>query len=423
MKFKESGRRRFLKNSAALAGLALGTIRSAVGETPEPDTHEGHSTDLKELIAYGERSRFVKSVRVPEGASSGSSPDKFGLTHHVLTPLQDQLGMITPSPLHYIATHRGVFVPDIDPQQHRLTIHGMVDRPLEFSVEELKRLPLVSRIHYLECNANKPKLSNKTVQESHGRTSCSEWTGVPLSVLLKEAGVQSKATWIVAEGSDNNKGSYTIPLAKVLEDALVAYGQNGEPIRPHQGFPLRLLVPGFEGINSVKWLRRIKLVDEVYMTFNEYDRYTSRQDPRANSFNFEQGPKSVITFPSGDQKLPGRGFYEIAGLAWSGGGVVRKVEISTDGGRTWKDAPIKSAAHRMAHTRFAMDWNWDGRECVLLSRCTDELGQVQPSIEQFAKFWKVTPNDLLVSTPVSGHYNFMQPWKVTSNGSVENAFA
>src|SRR5215471_12247023 len=225
MSTKPTGRRRFLTKGAALAGLALGASKVADAQTAE--THSGnadaHSSDpkelAKELIAYGERSHYVKSARVP--VAERMSPDMFGLTFHVLTPLQDSVGIITPSSLHYVATHRGSFVPDINPSEHKLMIHGMVDRPLVFTVDELKRLPAVSRIHFIECLGNRAQARHKTVQETHGLTSCAEWTGVSLSLLLKEAGVQKGASWIVAEGAEEVKGASSLPLGKAMDDCLV----------------------------------------------------------------------------------------------------------------------------------------------------------------------------------------------------------
>src|ERR1019366_5611905 len=230
MDSKKPNRRGFLKDSAALAGLAAGGVRLA-----EAQTQGTPAKKIDELIAYGERSRFVTSIRVP--VAERHSPDEFGLTFHVLTPLQDSVGIITPSSLHYTATHRGAFVPDIDPREHRFMIHGMVDRPLVFTMDELKRLPYVTRVHFLECLGNRSGAKAKTVQDTHGLTSCSEWTGVLLSVLLKECGVQAGASWMVAEGAEEVEGASSIPLAKGLDDCLVAFPQNGEALRPQQGFP------------------------------------------------------------------------------------------------------------------------------------------------------------------------------------------
>jgi sulfane dehydrogenase subunit SoxC len=401
-----------LKSGAALAGLTAGGIRPAFGQS---SMAEALSPKNKELIAYGERSKYIKSIRIP--VTGRMSPDMYGLTFHVLTPLQDQFGIITPSSLFYVATHRGSYVPEINPNEHRLMVHGMVERPLIFTMDELKRLPFVSRIHFVECQGNRASPQNKTVQETHGLVSCAEWTGVPLSLLLKEAGVKNGAAWIVAEGAEEVKGSSTIPLAKAMDDCMVAYGMNGEAIRPQQGFPLRLLVPGFEGIYQIKYLRRIKVVEQYYMTYDDYGHINA--DARAAALAEQIGPKSVITFPSGGQQLPGPGFYEINGLAWSGGGEVRKVEISTDAGQHWQEAELRSPTYRMSFTRFALPWKWDGRESVLMSRCTDELGTVQPTRQQVAKFWG-DPED---RPRVRGNDNTVQPWKVLSDGSVHNGLA
>ena len=411
MDSKKPNRRGFLRGGAAVAGLAAGGARLAKGQTQGTPAKK-----IDELIAYGERSRFVTSTRMP--VAERHSPDEFGLTFHVLTPLQDSSGIITPSSLFYTATHRGAFVPDIDPKEHRLMIHGMVDRPLVFTMEELKRLPYVSRIHFVECLGNRARPTHKTVQETHGLTSCAKWTGVPLSLLLKEAGVQSAASWIVAEGAEEVKGASSIPLAKALDDCMVVYAMNGEPLRPQQGFPLRLMAPGFEGIYQIKYLRRIKLVDRYYMTYDDYGHINP--DPKVAALTHMIGPKSVITYPSGEHRLPGPGYYEITGLAWSGAGAIRGVEISFDGGRSWKSADLRSAAYKMAHTRFGYNWKWDGKECSLMSRCTDDLGTVQPTRADIAKYWN-KPNDEKLR--IQGADNSVQPWKISSDGSVQNGLA
>ena len=409
-------RREFLKRGAALAGgLSLGAAESAIGQAPAPEP-ENMIMGTTELGAYGKRSRFETSVRIPHGGRP--SPDAFGLDFHIAAPLQESVGVITPSSLHYVGTTRGSFVPDINPEDHRLMIHGMVDRPLIFTLEELKRLPSVTRLHFIECAGNRSNRRHKTVQETHGMTSCAEWTGVLLSTLLNEAGVQEDGDWIVAEGVEEVKGASSIPMSKAMEDCLICYGMNGEAVRPQQGYPLRLLVPGFEGILSVKWLRRIKVVDQFYMTYNDYGHL--HQDSDTAALGMQIGPKSVITFPSGEQQLPGPGFYEVSGLAWSGGGAVTKVEVSTDGGRNWMGADIRGTAHRMAHTRFSFQWNWDGNECELQSRCTDELGSIQPSRAQIAEFWNQPPDQ---PVRVRGQDNSIQPWRIASDGSVHNAIS
>ncbi len=414
---KRPDRREFLKGGAALTGgFTLGAVAPAIGQTPASPASPPMIKGDKDQIAYGDRSRFVTSVRIAHGGRP--SPDAFGLVFHVAAPLQDSVGVITPSSLHFVGTTRGSYIPQIDPREHRLMIHGMVDRPLTFTMEDLKRLPSVTRLHFIECAGNRTSRRAKTVQETHGMTSCAEWTGVLLSVLLKECGLKGGASWFVAEGSEEVKGASSIPLAKGMDDCLVAYGMNGEAVRPQQGFPLRLMVPGFEGIFHSKYLRRIKVVDRYYMNYNDYGHLD--QEPKVAALGYQIGPKSVITFPSGGQQLPGRGFYEISGLAWSGGGAIKKVEVSTDGGKRWNNAEIKGTAHRMAHTRFSYMWNWDGQETELQSRCTDEIGQVQPSRAQVAKYWN-KPLDPSFSVP--GLDNTIQPWRVASDGSVHNGNA
>ena len=419
-------RRVFLKRGAALAGgLTLGAvepvIREATASGQEVPMAKGQSQEIPdyssdELIAYGERARFVTSVREP--VNGRPSPDEFGLVFHVGSPLQDQVGAITPSALHYIGTTRGSFVPDIDPDQHRLMIHGLVDRELIFTMEELKRMPSVTRLHFIECAGNRASPQRKTLIESHGMTSCAEWTGVLLSTLLEEAGVQEAGKWIVAEGVEEVKGASSLPIEKAMEDMIVAYAMNGEDIRPQQGYPLRLVVPGFEGILSVKWLRRIKVVDEFYMTYNDYGHLRREADDAALSYQI--GPKSVITSPSGEQQLPGTGFYEVRGLAWSGTGAVSRVEVSTDGGDTWFDADLRGEPQPMAHTAFSFNWTWDGSECMLMSRCIDSIGSIQPTREEVREFWGIAEGERF---SVKEQDNSIQPWRVASDGSVTNGLA
>jgi sulfane dehydrogenase subunit SoxC len=341
---------------------------------------------------------------------------------NVYTPLQDLTGSITPSSLHFVSAH-GYVPPDMDPKAHRLMVQGMVERPLVFTVEELKQLPSVSRILYLECQANRPEYKQERIDLGFGKTACSQWTGVLLSVLLKEAGVRADAKWIVAEGAENGRMTKSTPLVKAMDDVLVAYGQNGEAIRPENGYPLRLLVPGFEAIHSVKWLRQVKVTDRPYMGFQETGRYSPR-NPKGIWFTFAQGPKSVITHPSAGQQLTRRGYHEIRGLAWSGGGKVSKVEVSVDGGKTWQEASLQGPVLPVAHTRFTLAWQWMGEEAVLMSRCTDELGDVQPTLAQFAKFWGATSAEFLAGTASgAGHSNAIQPWGIRNDGSVYNAIS
>ena len=340
---------------------------------------------------------------------------RYGQAAASLTPLQDLRGSITPSALHFERHHAGI--PRIDPSEHRLLVDGLVDRPLVFTVNEIERLPAVTQVYFVECSGNSrvkwsPAQPDTDAQAAFGMTSCSEWTGVPLSVLLREAGVRSEGRWLVAEGADACRMTRSVPLEKAMDDALIAFGQNGEALRPSQGYPLRLLVPGWEGNISIKWLRRIQVVDQPYMTREETSKYTDLMpNGEARQFTFVMDAKSVITRPSGGQRLASPGFYQISGLAWSGRGRVRRVEVSTDGGRTWVQAQLQDPVLPRAHTRFRFDWTWDGTETTLASRCIDEVGDIQPT------------RDALVAargTRSSYHNNAIQGWKIRSDGRVEN---
>jgi sulfane dehydrogenase subunit SoxC len=412
------GRRRFLKSAGAglaagAAGLAAGAEWSARGQSAESqakDVHYGH----------GEPSRFVTSGR-------GVRLSVNHITYY--TPLQDYAGIITPAGLHFVQEHASR-LPDIDPEQHRLTIHGMVDRPLSFSLEDLKRLPSVSRIHFLECQGNSSEMAHGAgnpnmglpVQYVWGMTSCSEWTGVLLSVLLNEAGLQPGASWLVSEGADAGKWSHAIPLGKATDDCLVAYGQNGEPLRPEQGYPLRLVVPGWEGLNNVKYLSHIKVVDHYVDPTGVNHATILRPDLGGKSrwYHFAWGPKSVITRPSAGLEPLRKGYVQITGLAWSGGGAVSKVDVSTDGGKTWNEAKLHAPVLPKAHTRFTFDWNWDGEEAVIQSRCTDDQGEVQPSRAELYKNWGITDEEAKKGVRTT-HFNAMQPWRVARDGSLHDA--
>ena len=350
---------------------------------------------------YEKSSRFFRPTTVPEEATSR-------------TPLQDTYGIITPSSLHFERHHAGV--PDIDPDQHTLTVHGLVQRPTIFTVADLKRMPSVSRIVFLECSGNSASewrgADESTVQRAHGLTSCSEWTGVPLSTLLRECGVDPAATWILGEGADACKLARSIPMSKAMEDVLVAYGQNGEPLRPEQGYPLRLLVPGWEGNINVKWLRRVKVMNQPAMTRWETSKYTDLMpDGSARQFTFEMEAKSVITRPSGGISLNGPGLYELTGLAWSGRGAIARVDVSTDGGNTWLAAELQNPVLPRAHTRFRWTWNWDGAPAMLASRATDTTGYVQPSLATLVEVRGI--NSFY-------HFNAIQMWRVSADGTITN---
>jgi sulfane dehydrogenase subunit SoxC len=395
MQRHEITRRTFLAASSA----ALGAIAARADD------------DSRELgaprRAYGERSPFEKSARYfRESATPASGAAR--------TPLQDLVGIITPSALHYEVLHSGV--PEIDPHRHEIMVHGLVERPLIFTMEDIHRLPSVSRIHFLECagNSGGEQIGRPGAdpQRSHGLLSCSEWTGVPLRTLLEEAELKPAARWIVAEGADAGRLARSIPLEKALDDVIVAYGQNGEALRPEQGYPVRLLVPGWEGNVSIKWLGRVQIVDQPYMTAYETAYYTDLMpNGKARQFTFVMEAKSVITRPAGGQELSGPGFYEISGLAWSGRGRITKVEVSTDGGKVWQNAQLNEPVLSKAVTRFRVPWWWDGKETSIQSRCTDETGYLQPTREQLLAVRGLNATD---------HYNGIKAWYVKANGKVSH---
>ena len=414
------GRRRFLRSGAAVAGLvtAAPAAARAGGAAQGPVVVDNNAL---ESVLYGRRSRFVTTTREVEGRSHSERPRirPDPQRPSARTPLAELVGTITPTSLHFTTQHY-YGIPDINPAEHTLRVEGLVERPLVFTMDELRRLPFVSRAYFLECVGNRPNPRAATVTGTHGRMGCSEWTGVPLSVLLDETGLRDGASWIVAEAADAGRHTKSIPLAKALDDVLVAYGQNGEPVRPDHGYPLRLVVPGFEGIYNVKWLKRIKVVDQPYLSFQEHSRFLT-PNPKTQRDSYDFGPNSVITQPSGGQRMPARGACVISGLAWSGAGLVRKVEVSTDGGATWREAELAGPVLPKAHTRFYLPWRWNGQAAVLQSRCLDERGQLQPTEAEYARYWNLTRAQLYGTVQSQlGYCNWIQPWKVDPDGRVTN---
>jgi len=362
-----------ISRRALLAGAAgaLGSDalrRAGLAQTPDPTKVPGQPTS-----ALGQRSPFERPRRIASGSGQGIS----------LTPLQDLCGIVTPADLHFERHHAGV--PTVDPHRYKLLIHGTVERPLVFDLPALRRFPAVSALHFLECSGNgfasyrriQPELSPQLVD---GLTSTSEWTGVPLATLFREVGVKPGATWFLAEGEDAAVMTRSIPLDKAWDDALIAYGQNGEALRPEQGYPARLLLPGWEGNTNVKWIRRIELADQPFMTREETSKYTDPlADGTARQFSLVMDARSIITSPAYPQTIE-KGFVEIRGIAWSGRGLIRRVDVSTDGGKTWKTAALQQPVLPKAHTRFRYAWQWDGRPAEIVSRAVDETGYGQPDM-------------------------------------------
>ena len=411
----QPARRRVLAGLAAMSAGAVAAQQpqkappgSVLREVPlDPSKVQG--TPLED--GYGLRSQFEEAVRTRYKTATAESSWTF-------TPLQSSVGIITPSGLHFERSHAGTAT--IDPGKHALFVHGMVKEARKYSMADIRRFPSMSRIMFIECSGNgltewsKPTL--KTVQGTHGLTSTSEWTGVPLRTLFEEVGVRGGAKWVLAEGADGAAMTRSIPFEKAMRDCFVAYGQNGEAIRPEQGYPLRLIVPGYEGNTHIKWLRRLEIADMPFMTREETSKYTDlRPDGKAVQFSLEMEAKSVITSPSGEMLLKGPGPREITGLAWSGRGTIKRVDVSTDGGRTWRQAALQTPVLPICHTRFRIPWDWNGKEAILQSRCVDDTGYVQPTLGQL-----IAVRGL--NGPIGSiyHLNAIQSWHVGSDGKVTN---
>ena len=416
---KSTTRRGFIAGAAAAAAAAPVAAHAAAPpgamefDVPaDPTKVQGRLTN--DDGGYGSRSQFETAVRwrFPTATKESS---------WTMTPLDDSVGTVTPSGLHFERHHGGI--PTINPANHSLIIHGMVGKPKKYTMADIMRFPSVSRFHFIECSGNGltevKKSTLKTVQGTHGLTSTSEWTGVALSTLLREVGVQDGAAWVLAEGADAAVMTRSVPLDKAWGDAMVAYAQNGEALRPEQGYPLRLFLPGFEGNTHIKWLRRLEISDKPFMTREETSKYTDVvKGGKARQFSFTMEAKSVITFPSGEMKLPGPGYYEITGLAWSGRGRVAKVEVSTDGGKTWNLASLQGPIQPICHTRFRFPWVWDGNPAMIQSRCTDETGYSQPTNAQLNEARGLNGH------PKFGyiyHWNGIQTWGIAADGTVTNA--
>ncbi|WP_234819377.1 sulfite dehydrogenase [Sinorhizobium meliloti] len=402
-------RRNFIAASTGLAGSIVAGHAAADSLSDVPPREPG-----ADLGGTSERSKYVKIARIPEATPGKRNVDPSEAINSK-TPLDKLFGAITPSDLHYERSHSGA--PDLDPATHRLLVHGMVRRSLVFNVDDLKAMPSISRTAFLECTGNgwenwKKADENVTVQNTHGLVSTNEWTGVPLKFLVDLVGKDRGSTWMLAEGGDAAAVARSIPLTdEILSEAFVAYGQNGEPLRPAHGFPMRLIMPGFEGNLNIKWLRRLEFGDRPWMTRWETARYTQLQaNGKAIQFQLRMDTNSVITSPSGTMVIK-PGYNRLTGLAWSGHGKITGVEISTDGAKTWKAAQLNLPALPKAQTRFQMDWVWDGKPTKIVSRSTDDKGNVQPDRKSFIA---------AVGTNALFHYNAQQTWSIDETGRVRN---
>ena len=418
-------RRALLGRGVLLAGaMGAGTAGSLTAAAAEPlveqpwSLHPGGQVAPYQTPSHYE-SKVVRTVDNQNQAPGGQR----GRTPHQLLR-----GIITPNGLHFTIMHAGI--PDIDPAQHKLVIHGMVKQPLEFTLESLMRYQMVSRIGFTECGGNSaPLFSNTPIQANlqalHGLSSCADWTGVPLAALLDEAGVDPKAKWIIAEGADSAHITRSVPLKKVMDDALVALYQNGERIQPGQGYPMRLWLPGYEGNMNVKFLRRVQVTDQPGMTYYESKIYTDPlPDGKDTQFYFVNEVKSFITSPSpGLDVLKEPGMYEITGIAYSGSGRIDKVMVSADGGKSWAEAALMEPRLPKAFTRFSLPWRWDGGPAILQSRAWDESGAVQPTREQFVASRGQTTKQPNVGGFPGHHANPITSWGVDAKGEVKHVYA
>lgn len=425
---RSQGRRAFLKGSAAVAGGVMFTQAASASNTMKFDSKKAVApyagreeiTDpladnmSRKMLGWGVRqypygmpSPFEKDVQ--RRTLEWLTPDS--MASITMTPLQSLHGMITPNGLHFERYHGGGI--NINPKDHRLVIHGLVERPLIFTMEDLKRFPSESQILFAECPANGAMewkgVQLNSVQWTHGMMSCVEWTGVRLSTLLKEAGIKPEGKWLIPEGADASGMARSVPIEIAMDDCMIAYAQNGEALRPEQGYPIRLVVPGCEANMWVKHLRRIQVSDVPLQHREETSKYTELMpDGTVQNMSWYMEANSVITYPSPDFRMQGPGRYVAKGIAWSGRGKVDHVDISFDGGRNWKEAKLTSAVLPKAWTRFELEFDWDGSEMLMMSRTTDETGYVQPGMPQM--------REIEGSNNVY-HRTAMVTWKIHANDS------
>jgi sulfane dehydrogenase subunit SoxC len=416
-----ASRRKFL--TTAFAGGIAATTGGALAQQ-KPAAPGGNLKNLPPNVAdwskvlgdgvaahpYGKPSKFEKHVvrrDVEWLTASRESSVNF-------TPLHELDGIITPNGLCFERHHGGAA--EINPFDYRLMINGLVDKPLIFTFGDIKRMPRTNRVHFLECAANSGMewrgAQLNSCQFTHGMVHNVMYTGVPLKVLLDEAGVKPNGKWLLAEGADAAGMTRSIPMEKALKDCLVAFKMNGEALRTEQGYPVRLVVPGWEGNMWVKWLRRLEVGDQPWHTHEETSKYTSLMtDGRARRFSFIMDAKSVVTNPSPEAPLLVKGRNIISGLAWSGRGVIKRVDVTLDGGKNWQEARIDGPVLDKSLTRFYVDFNWQGEELMIQSRAHDETGYVQPTKDELRKVRGV--NNVY-------HNNGIQTWLVRGNGETEN---
>jgi len=409
-------RRRLLGGGLAVGGAAAANFSLAGQVRADPLVPEWATSAGEPVRGYGVPAIYEENVKRTlikpyEDLAPGYSFSG--------TPLQYLRGTITPNGLHFEVHHGGRA--DIDPAAHNLFIHGLVERALRFDLAALERYPMETHVHFIECAGNSffNALMNEPMQAGcdmlHGLVSNAEWTGIPLSILLAEAGVDPRAQWVVAAGDDAPSLARSIPLEKAMTDGMLALYQNGERLRPEQGYPMRLLLPGYEGNMNIKWVSSLWLTEAPAYTKDESGHYTEQlSDGTVLAFSFGMGVKSVITHPSATMTMSGPGLYQISGLAWSGSGAIQEVEVSADGGQSWAVADLVEPVLPRAMTRFTLPWYWDGAPSVLMSRAIDVTGARQPTRDEWKSRYAPTS---------ANHYNAIQSWRIGADGSVANVYA
>ena len=409
-------RRDFMLNGLKLtAGTALATTvgKVAAGQENLPPNIPAWSKTLGRgvvSVPYGQPSKHEADVvrRTVEWLTADE------IASISMTPLHKQKGIITPSGLHFERYHGGV--PEVNPDDHRLMINGLVERPLLLTMDDIMAFPSESHIHFLECPANGGMewrgAQMEALQFTHGMISGSEWTGVMLSTILQEAGLKPGAKWVLAEGADAAGMTRSIPIDKALDDAMIVFAQNGEMLRPEQGYPVRLFTPGWEGNTSVKWLRRLEIGDKPWMHREETSKYTDLlADGKARKHSYVQEVNSVITSPCPENPAKRKGLMQLEGFAWSGRGKVSRVDISLNGGVSWQTAQLKGLVLSKSMTRFSMEIDWQGEPLLLQSRAIDDTGYVQPTYAQLRE---------ARGTNSIYHKNAIHTWQLNTDGTVNN---
>ena len=426
----QSERRNFFKKTAAysVSALAAASLVAPVkiDANEKASTGKGESVILEHQEwstkfgypvthnVYGQPSPYESNVvrRTTELLSSGNMYASIAVS-----PIHELSGIITPNGLFFNRCHGGTA--EIDYNKHRLMIHGLVEKPIVLTMDELKRYPSVTRIHFIECPANGgPEWRNPqfpSIQFAKGFMSCAEWTGVYLKDILKDLGLKPEAKWMLAEGIDSSHMGRTIPIDKVLDDAMIVWGQNGEALRPEQGYPIRILLPGWEGNLMVKWLARLEFASEPFYAKEETAKYTAlKKSGKAIQHFYANEVNSVITSPCPEKPwkdLKKGDVVEIEGLAWSGMGTITGTDISFDGGKNWVEASLKGLVLPQAWTRFSYIYKYDGKPLLLSSRARDDAGYIQPSIKQ--------ERDAVGIEGVY-HRNGIHTWEIKENGEVHN---